>query len=87
MAALAEGGHDHGALVQQILETQKELEDVNKRQQHKTAVEIVSLYSLILIIFTTIWSMCTYLCLEWGGIKFLQVFLFLHAFFDYSCNK
>jgi hypothetical protein len=47
MAALAEGGHDHGALVQQILETQKELEDVNKRQQHKTAVEIVSLYSLI----------------------------------------
>ena len=42
MAALAEGGHDHGALVQQILETQKELEDVNKRQQHKTSVEIVS---------------------------------------------
>ena len=42
MAALAEGGQDHGALVQQILETQKELEDVNKRQQHKGAVEIVS---------------------------------------------
>ena len=42
MAALAEGGQDHGALVQQILETQKELEDVNKRQQHKTAIEIVS---------------------------------------------
>ena len=46
MAALAEGGQDHGALVQQILETQKELEDVNKRQQHKGAVEIVSSISL-----------------------------------------
>jgi hypothetical protein len=31
--------------------------------------------------------MGTYLCLEWDGIKLLQVFLFLHAFFDYSCNK
>ena len=43
MAALAEGGQEHGALVQQILETQKELEDVNKRQQQqKGQVEIVS---------------------------------------------
>ncbi len=47
MAALAEGGQDHGALVQQILETQKELEDVNKRQQHKGAVEIVSFITFI----------------------------------------
>ena len=50
MAALAEGGQDHGALVQQILETQKELEDVNKRQQHKTAIEIVS--------FTNVLALC-----------------------------
>ena len=48
MAALAEGGQDHGALVQQILETQKELEDVNKRQQHKTAIEIVSNFFILL---------------------------------------
>ena len=50
MAALVEGGQDHGALVQQILETQKELEDVNKRQQHKTAIEIVS--------FTHVLALC-----------------------------
>ena len=49
MAALAEGGQDHGALVQQILETQKELEDVNKRQQHKTAIEIVSFTHVLFV--------------------------------------
>ena len=49
MAALAEGGQDHGALVQQILETQKELEDVNKRQQHKTAIEIVRNFFVLLV--------------------------------------
>ena len=49
MAALAEGGQDHGALVQQILETQKELEDVNKRQQHKTAIEIVINFFVLLV--------------------------------------
>jgi hypothetical protein len=47
MAALAEGGQDHGALVQQILETQKELEDVNKRQQQKTTIEIVTINHLL----------------------------------------
>ena len=49
MAALAEGGQDHGALVQQILETQKELEDVNKRQQHKTAIEIEINFFVLLV--------------------------------------
>ena len=39
--ALATNGEEHGALVQQILETQKELEEVNKPE--KKAVEIVSL--------------------------------------------
>ena len=52
MAALAEGGQDHGALVQQILETQKELEDVNKRQQHKTAIEIVRNFFILLFFFS-----------------------------------
>ena len=40
-AAVEAGGQEHGALVQQILETQKELQDGNKRD--KKAVEIVSL--------------------------------------------
>ena len=36
------GGQEHGALVQQILETQKELQDGNKRPQSpKKGVEIV----------------------------------------------
>ena len=52
MAALAEGGQEHGALVQQILETQKELEDVNKRQQQqKGQVEIVSPAKFCLLIW------------------------------------
>lgn len=41
MAALADGGQELGGLVQQILETQKELEDVGKKQQ-RGPVEIVS---------------------------------------------
>lgn len=37
------GGKEHGGLVQQILETQKELEDVNRADQKKPGgVEIVS---------------------------------------------
>ena len=39
-AAVEAGGQEHGALVQQILETQKELQDGNKRD--KKGVEIVS---------------------------------------------
>ena len=42
-AAVESGGQEHGALVQQILETQKELQDGNKRPQSpKKGVEIVS---------------------------------------------
>ena len=33
VAAVESGGHEHGALVQQILETQKELQDGNKRER------------------------------------------------------
>ena len=40
-AAVEDGGQEHGVLVQQILETQKELQDGNKRE--KKGVEIVSL--------------------------------------------
>ena len=39
-----EGGEQHGALVQQIIETQKELQDGNKRPaEGRKGVEIVSL--------------------------------------------
>ena len=38
--AVETGGQEHGVLVQQILETQKELQDGNKRD--KKGVEIVS---------------------------------------------
>ena len=42
-AAVESGGQEHGALVQQILETQKELQDGNKRPTSpKKGVEIVS---------------------------------------------
>jgi len=40
MAALADGGQELGGLVQQILETQKEFEDLGKKQQ-RGQVEIV----------------------------------------------
>ena len=40
VATLKEGGEEHGALVQQILETQKELEEPKK----STSVEIVCYY-------------------------------------------
>ena len=43
--ALETGGQEHGALVQQIIETQKELETAQKPQEKK--VEIVSQYSFI----------------------------------------
>ena len=33
VAAVESGGQEHGALVQQILETQKELQDGNKRER------------------------------------------------------
>jgi hypothetical protein len=46
MAALADGGQELGGLVQQILETQKELEDVGKKQQ-RGPVEIVSLKDIL----------------------------------------
>ena len=42
-----EGGEQHGALVQQIIETQKELQDGNKRPaEGRKGVEIVSLVKL-----------------------------------------
>lgn len=46
MAALADGGQELGGLVQQILETQKELEDVGKKQQ-RGPVEIVSFKDIL----------------------------------------
>lgn len=46
---MASGGQEHGALVQQILETQKELQDGNKRPEAKKGVEIVSLKELQII--------------------------------------
>ena len=46
-AAVEAGGQEHGALVQQILETQKELQDGNKRD--KKGVEIVRILLKICI--------------------------------------
>ena len=53
-AAVEAGGQEHGALVQQILETQKELQDGNKRD--KKGVEIVR-------ILLEIESVDIYLCI------------------------
>ena len=53
-AAVEAGGQEHGALVQQILETQKELQDGNKRD--KKGVEIVR-------ILLDIESVDIYLCI------------------------
>ena len=54
-AAVEAGGQEHGALVQQILETQKELQDGNKRD--KKGVEIVSEHSVWIFLTETIFDM------------------------------
>ena len=51
VAAVESGGHEHGALVQQILETQKELQDGNKRErveiEREAAVRIILLLLML----------------------------------------
>ena len=54
MAAVESGGQEHGALVQQILETQKELQDGNKRERVEIEREAAVRFCLIFLLLT-IW--------------------------------
>ena len=53
MAAVESGGQEHGALVQQILETQKELQDGNKRERVEIEREaaVRFLYHLVVVFY------------------------------------
>ena len=53
MAAVESGGQEHGALVQQILETQKELQDGNKRERVEIEREAAVRFCLILLVLLT----------------------------------
>ena len=54
------GGQEHGALVQQILETQKELQDGNKRERVEIEREAAVRFCVVLQFFLTV-------CLAGGG--------------------
>ena len=53
VAAVESGGQEHGALVQQILETQKELQDGNKRERVEIEREaaVRFLYHLVVVFY------------------------------------
>ena len=51
VAAVESGGQEHGALVQQILETQKELQDGNKRERVEIEREAAVRFSLSFFFF------------------------------------
>ena len=53
VAAVESGGQEHGALVQQILETQKELQDGNKRERVEIEREAAVRFIFLLFLFLT----------------------------------
>ena len=55
------GGQEHGALVQQILETQKELQDGNKRERVEIEREAAVKFCVVLLFFFLT------ICLAGGG--------------------